>query len=103
MRITMDRNMCGAWAPACEECFSVFVRRNFAMDRACFIGAQEDGSEDVTVVIHSGHHTGTLKITPENREAVASEGWRAFVDLPDEAFEIQPPHGEDIRNATQKA
>ena len=103
MRITVDRNMCGVWAPACEECFSAFLRHNFPLDRACFTDVKDDGSEDVTVLIRSGQYSATLKITPENREAVASEGWRAFTDLPDEAFEILPPHGEDIRNANQKA
>jgi hypothetical protein len=103
MRVTIDRNLCGAWSPACEECFSVFVRRDFAMDRACITGAWDDGSEDVSVVVHSGQHTGTLKITLENREAIIREGWRAYIDLPDEAFEIQPPHGEYMRTAARQS
>jgi len=97
MRVTIDRNLCGSWAPACEECFSVFVSRDFPLDRACITGAWDDGSNDVTAVIRSGRYVGTLKITPENREAVIREGWRAFTTLPDEAFDIQPPHGDYVR------
>ena len=103
MRVTIDRNLCGSWAPACEECFSVFVSRDFALDRACITGAWEDGSEDVTAIIRSGSYVGTLKITPANREAVIREGWRAFANLPDEAFDIQPPHGDYIRAALRQA
>ncbi len=97
MRVTIDRNLCGSWPPACEECFSVFVTRGFVLDRACITGAWEDGSDDVTAVIRSGRYMGTLKITPENRDAIISEGWRAFTTLPDEAFDIQPPHGDYLR------
>jgi hypothetical protein len=95
--------MCGAWAPACEECFATFVRRSFALDRACIVGSSEDGSDDVTIDMRSGQSAATLKITAANREAVAAEGWRAFSDLPDSAFEIKQPHGDDIRAAAGKA
>ena len=97
MRITIDRNLCGAWTPACEECFANFVRRDFAPDRACIVDSKDDGSEDVTIDIRSGSSRATLRITAENRQAVAAEGWRAFTDLPEEAFEIKPPHGDYIR------
>jgi hypothetical protein len=97
MRVTIDRNLCGAWGPGCEECFNTFVMHDFPMDRPCITGAWDDGSDDVTVVIRSGRYVGTLKVTPENREAILSEGWRKFSTLSDEAFDIQPPHGDYIR------
>ncbi len=102
MRVTIDRNLCGLWPPACEECFSVFVTRGFVLDRACITGAWEDGSDDVTAVIRSGRYVGTLKITPENRQAIIHEGWRKFCTLPDEAFDIKPPHAEYIRMMTRQ-
>lgn len=102
MRVTIDRNLCGAWSPACEECFGVFVARGFQLDRACITGAWDDGSDDVTAVIRSGGYVGTLKITPENRAAVISEGWRSFANLPAEAFDIQPPHGDYIRTTLRQ-
>jgi hypothetical protein len=102
MRITIDRNLCGAWTPACEECFSVFVARGFPIDRACITGSWEDGSNDVTAVIRSGHYVGTLKITPENRDAIMCEGWPKFANLPDAAFDIQPPHGDYVRTTLRQ-
>lgn len=102
MRVTIDRNLCGSWGPACEECFAMFARHDFVPDRACITGMWEDGASDMTVVIHSGHYVGTLKITPENRQAIINEGWRKFCTLPDEAFDITQPHAEYIRTMTQR-
>ncbi len=99
MRITIDRNHCGSWAPACEECFATFIAHNCVPDRACFVDVQDDGSETINAVIHSGHFVGTLVIRPEDREKVMREGWRKFATLPDEAFDIVPPHGQDIRSS----
>ena len=102
MRITIDRNLCGAWLPACEECFGVLVARGFPMDRACITGSWEDGSDDVTAVIRSGQYVGTLKVTPENRDAIICEGWPKFADLPQAAFDILPPHGDYVRTALRQ-
>ena len=98
MRVTIDRNLCGAWGPACEECFGVFIARDFVPDRLCVTSAIDDGSPNLTVLIHSGNYTGSLVVTGQNRQAIISEGWRKFVALPDEAFDIQPPRGEYWRN-----
>jgi hypothetical protein len=97
MRVTIDRNQCGSWAPACEECFGVFVAHGYAPDRACIVDVQDDGSETLSAVIRSGPYVGTLIVTPDNREAVIREGWRKFATLPDEAFYIKPPRGDDLR------
>ena len=102
MRVTVDRNLCGSWAPACEECFNMLIARDFPMDRACITGSWEDGSDDVTVVIRSGAYVGTVKITNENRDAIMSEGWRKFSTLPDEAFDIKPPHGDYMRTTLRQ-
>jgi hypothetical protein len=75
----------------------MLVMREFPMDRACITGSWEDGSDDVTLVIRSGAYVGTLKITNENRVAIMNEGWRKFSTLPDEAFDIKPPHGDYVR------
>ncbi len=96
MRVTMDRNVCGSWPPACEECFNMLLMRNDT-DRACIRDVVEDGSETVTVVIKSGHFVGTLVVPPEDREAVMREGWIKFSTLPPEAFDIQQPRAADLR------
>lgn len=97
MRVTIDRNLCGSWPPACEECFNMFVARDYAPDRACITGMEEDGSETLTAIIRSGHFVGTLTIRPEDRETVMREGWTKFSTLPVEAFDITPPRGDDLR------
>ncbi|MBI5033112.1 MAG: hypothetical protein HZB51_21545 [Chloroflexi bacterium] len=93
MRVTIDRNLCGAWIPACEKCFSVFMARGVP-DRLCVTSAVEDDSTNLTLLIHSGEHTSELVVTEENRATIMAEGWRKFANLPDGAFEIKPPHGE---------
>jgi hypothetical protein len=102
MRVTIDRNLCGAWGPACEECFNTFILRECPPDRSCITGMWDDDSPNVTAVIHSGHYVGMLIITPENRDAILAEGWRKFVTLPPEAFDIAPPHAEYIRTMTRR-
>ena len=99
MRVTIDRNLCGAWSPACEECFGVFLARGYVPDRLCVTSVTEDGSPDLTAHIHSGEYTGSLVVTEENRDAMISEGWRKFATLPDEAFDIKPPRGEYWRTS----
>ncbi len=94
MRATFDRNLCGAWAPACEECFGTFLTRGFFPDRLCVTSIVDDDSPNLNALIHSGTYVGTLTVTPENREAVIRNGWRKHCTLPDEAFDIKPPTGE---------
>ncbi len=98
MQVNMDRNKCGSWPPACEECFNMLVARN-DVDRACITEVVDDGSPNLVVTIRSGQHTTTLTITPENREAVMREGWIKFANLPEQAFEIKPPRGDDFRKS----
>lgn len=102
MRVVMDRNQCGAWKPACEECFAMFVR-NLSTDRACFVEVTDDASPDIHLLIRSGAYTSDMTITPENREAIQREGWIKFSDLPEEAFDIKPPRGEDVRTAQNRS
>jgi len=93
VRVTIDRNLCGAWSPACEECFGVFLAHG-EPDRLCVTSVADDDSPNLTALIHSGNYTGSLVVTEANRVAIIQEGWRKFANLPDEAFDIQPPHGE---------
>ncbi len=102
MKVTIDRNMCGTWQPACEECFGVFLAHGNAPDRACIVEAVDDGSPVITGIVRSGNFVGTLTIAPEDRETAIREGWRKFATLPDEAFDITLPHGEYIRAANKR-
>ncbi len=97
MRVIINRNLCGHPPFACEKCFGEFLRRGAYPDRSCILDVIDDGSETVTAVITSGEHTRELVITDDIREQVIYDGYMKFADFPPDAFEIQPPHGEDIR------
>ncbi len=102
MKVTIDRNMCGSWMPACEECFGVFLAHGNVPDRACIVDVVDDGSPVLDAVVRSGHFVGTLVISPQDRQAAIREGWRKFSTLPDEAFDIVQPRAEEIRAANKR-
>jgi hypothetical protein len=97
MRVIINRNLCGHPSFACEKCFGEFLRTGAYPDRGCMLDVIDDGKPEVTAVITSGAYTRELVITDDIREEVIYDGYMKFTDFPPEAFEIQPPHGEDIR------
>lgn len=97
MRVIINRNLCGHPPFACEKCFGEFLRLGAYPDRACMLDVIEDGQPEVTAVITSGAYTRELVITDDIREQVIYDGYMKFADFPQEAFEIQMPHGNDIR------
>jgi hypothetical protein len=97
MRVIINRNLCGHHPAGCETCFGEFLRKGAVPDRSCMIDVIDDGTDQVTAVITSGAHTATLVVTDENREEIIYDGYMKFVDLPFEAFEIQPPSGIELR------
>jgi hypothetical protein len=98
MRVIVNRNLCGHHPAGCEQCFGEFLRKGAVPDRNCTLDVIDDGKPEVTAVITSGAYTTTLVVTDENREEIIYDGYMKFVDLPFEAFEIQPPNGDEIRH-----
>ncbi len=97
MKVTIDRNFCGHHPAACEQCFGEFLRHDAVPDRGCITKVEDDGRPEVLVQIISGKYAASLVVTDENREQIIYDGWMKFANLPPEAFDIVPPHGEDIR------
>ncbi len=97
MKVTIDRNYCGHHPAACERCFGEFLRHGAVPDRSCITDVQDDGRPEIVVQVTSGKYTGTLVVDDQNREEVMYDGYIKFLDLPPEAFEIVPPHGDEIR------
>lgn len=97
MKVIINRNLCGHPPFACEKCFGEFLRMGAFPDRGCMLDTIDDGKPEVTAVITSGKYTKELVITDDIKEEVIYDGYMKFADFPMEAFEIQPPHGEDIR------
>lgn len=102
MHVTINRNFCGHHPAGCEQCFGEFLRHGTVPDRSCITNVAEDGRPETTVDIQSGPYSTTLVVTDENREQIIYDGWIKFANLPQEAFEIVPPHGGDIRRMVQE-
>ncbi len=97
MKVTINRNLCGHTPAACEACFGEFLRKGAVPDRGCIVDVEEDGNAVVTATIKSGTYETTLIIPPTDFEKVIYDGWMKYADLPSEAYDIVPPHGDEIR------
>ena len=81
MIVWIDRDTCDSNLSACLSCFGELMRKG-AIDRGCILDHQEDGSEDITLYMHSdGSDHGPYVIPADQRELVAFEGWDKFVDF----------------------
>ncbi|MFQ5854400.1 MAG: hypothetical protein ACE5LU_01975 [Anaerolineae bacterium] len=79
MKIWIDRDECTATLSTCESCFGQLVRTGVP-DRGCILAYKDDGSEDLTIFMHSDNHQEMIIIPKEMRELVAYDGWSKFVD-----------------------
>lgn len=81
MKVWIDRDSCESNLSACISCFGQFLRTG-TVDRACILDWEDDGTEDMTVFMHSdGEEHGPIFIPEADRELVAYEGWDKFVDF----------------------
>ncbi len=81
MKVTIDRNICGASLNACEHCFSFFVQNPMGVDRYCIVDQTEDGSKLMTLTLRTDGHENTVVLDDAQREMVATEGWSSLVDF----------------------
>ena len=103
MKVTINRNLCGHTPAGCEACFGEFLRHGAAPDRACIMDVLDDGKPEVTATIYSGQYNTTLVIPPQDFEKVMYDGWMKYANLPPEAYDILPPHGDDIRRMVKES
>jgi len=81
MKVWIDRDTCESNLSACLSCFGQFARTG-APDRGCIVDYEEDGSEDLTIFMHSeGQDHEPIIIPKDMREMVAYEGWDKFVSF----------------------
>ena len=81
MKVWIDRDTCESNLSACLSCFGQLVRIG-APDRGCIVDYEEDGSEDLTIFMHSDGQDREPMIVPKDmRELVAYEGWDKFVSF----------------------
>lgn len=92
MKIWIDRNTCTVNLAACEACFGHLVTTGVP-DRACVIDYEDDGSDTLTIFMHSEDVDETLVIPPEMRERIAYDGWTQYVSF-------KPPFRRNEGNAS---
>ncbi len=80
MKVWMDRDKCDSHLAACENCFGQFLR-TLVPDRGCMLAWTDDGTNDVTVYMHSEGENHMVVIPDEMREIISYDGWPQFVDF----------------------
>ena len=82
MKVKINRDTCDADLAFCERCLGQFLKYPMGYERHCFEELEDDGREELTIELHSGGHSATLKLDEEQRHLIAGEGWAYFVDFP---------------------
>lgn len=80
MKAWLNRDLCESNLAACESCFGQFVITGVP-DRPCILAYRDDGSETLTIFLHSDDHDEMLVIPPKMREWVAYDGWSQYVSF----------------------
>lgn len=80
MRIVIDHDQCQHGGVFADRCLAATIRNPLGHERYCTARVEDDGRAELTITLRfdSEDHTLILK-DPEEREAVALEGWPAFV------------------------
>lgn len=81
MRVKVNRDLCSAHLAFCERCMGKFLRHPMGYDRLCHEEIEEDGSDILTIELHSGDHDIVLKLNDEQRMMMADDGWTSYVDF----------------------
>jgi hypothetical protein len=81
MKVTINRNICGASLNACEHCFSFFAQHPEGVDRYCIVEQVDDGSNLLTLTLLTDNQERTVVLDEQQREAVAMDGWASLVDF----------------------
>ncbi len=81
MKVTINRNICGASLNACEHCFSFFAQHPEGVDRYCIVDQVDDHSDLLTLTLMTDNQERTVVLDEKAREAVAMDGWSSIVDF----------------------
>ena len=81
MRVKINRNVCPAQLAFCERCLGRFLLYPLGYERRCFEEFEDDGSDVLTIELHTEHEDRVLKLDAEQRKLLAGEGWAKFVDF----------------------
>jgi len=81
MHVKINRDVCPAHLAFCERCLGQFLKYPMGYERRCFESIEDDGTDLLTIELHTGSHDVVLKLSEEERQVVAGEGWAYFVDF----------------------
>lgn len=81
MKVIIDRDLCDASLPFCSRCSAAFIRHPQGSDRMCIKEIVDDGSELLTIVMHTDNRVLEVQLSEEERDLASVEGWEALADF----------------------
>ncbi len=80
MKIMIDHDQCKHAGAFSDRCLAATIRYPLGHERYCMAGVEDDGREELTVVLKMDGQEFELILRDEaEQRAVALEGWTAFV------------------------
>lgn len=80
MKIIINHDTCQHGGDFADRCLAATIRHPLGHERYCSERVEDDGRDELTVVLKYGGQEYTIVIAdPTEREAVASEGLAAFL------------------------
>lgn len=81
MRVKINRDVCPAHLAFCERCLGQFLKYPMGYERRCFEELEDDGSDLLTIELHSDNHDVVLHLDEAERKLMAGEGWATLVNF----------------------
>ena len=81
MYVKINRNVCDHQLAICERCLGRFLENPMGYERQCFEEIKDDGSDLLTIDMHSEGHDVRLVLDEEQRHLMAGDGWATFMDF----------------------
>lgn len=81
MYVKINRNVCDHQLPICERCLGKFLANPLGYERQCFEEVRDDGSDLLTIDLHTGTHDIRLELNEAQRKLIGGEGWSNFVSV----------------------
>ncbi|MBL8130538.1 MAG: hypothetical protein JNL42_01665 [Anaerolineae bacterium] len=94
MYVKINRNVCDHQLAICERCLGKFLSNPMGYERQCFEEIRDDGSDLLTLDLHTGDRDIRIELNEEQRKLMAGEGWASFVDFAVQMYRVtsEEPH-----------
>ena len=81
MRVKINRDVCPAHLAFCERCLGRFLKYPMGYERRCFEEFEDDGSDLLTIELHTEKVDKVFVLDAPQRRLLAGEGWAKLVDF----------------------